>query len=239
MPFSLFRSIYCRYHIVFNSCLCLFSAYPPHYCNVNIVLSFPCHQQIFLFTPCWAVFFCCMIPISDLSHDRVQMNNKCDFQLSEPFIIRKHFQSGLDSLMCLWTWAPKNNEFRATECQLQVGFEELAQSFRQHLTSFTNKWSPHCFKVRLISFWDSAQNTGILNIEKGASLHGNPQRARPSPHPILHWSDIETETRWSFSTSSIFTHSSWILAANSRLYYWMDVLLCHSEECLKWNFKLE
>lgn len=58
---------------------------------------------------------------------------------------------------------------RHVECQLQVGFEELSSSFRQRLTSFTNKWSPRRFKVRLISFWDSAQNTGILNIEKGAS----------------------------------------------------------------------
>lgn len=161
-----------------------------------------------------------------------------------------HSVSGPDPIMCLQTWVAfqkkkqkKSTECRTAGCQLQVGFEELAESFRQHLASFTNKWSPQRFKVRLISFWDSAQNTGILNIESGASPW-KPSISPPCPlppthtsHPPLEWCGERDPVE--FSTSSIFTHSSWILAANSRLYYWMDVLLCHREDCLKWNFKLE
>lgn len=200
------------------------------------------HFTKFNFTPCSVIFiylFLYIVPIFDVSYAKVQLNDKCDCQLSEPFIVKKPFWSGLSSVMCLWTWAPKtmNSEPPSVNCKW------VLKNWHSHLgsTSYPSQTNeaPRCFKVRLISFWDSAQSTGIQNTEKGASLHGNPEREHPPPHPIFHWSDVETKTRRSFSTSSIFTHSSWILAANSRLYYWMDALLCHCEECLKWNLKLE
>lgn len=102
-----------------------------------------------------------------------------------------HSVSGPDPIMCLQTWVAfqkkkkKSTECRTAGCQLQVGFEELAESFRQHLASFTNKWSPQRFKVRLISFWDSAQNTGILNTESGASPW-KPSISPPCPPPPTH-----------------------------------------------------
>lgn len=88
-------------------------------------------------------------------------------------------------------------------------------------------WSP-------FETWHKTLGSWIL---RKVPLHGN--LAESTPTAILHRRHVEIRDLVEFSTSSIFTHSSWILAANSRLYYWMDVLLCHREQCLKLNFKLE
>lgn len=88
-------------------------------------------------------------------------------------------------------------------------------------------WSPFETWHRTLGSW----------ILRKVPLYGN--LAESTPTAILHQRHVEIRDLVEFSTSSIFTHSLWILAANSRLYYWMDVLLCHREQCLKLNFKLE
>lgn len=128
---------------------------------------------------------------------------------------------------------PKNSgaERRLSVCQLQVGFEELASSLRQHLTSFTNKWSSCCFKVRLICFGDLRRRTPGFWILRKVPSPWKPSGA-PPPRPPL-------EPRGPggvFNFINIHSFILGILAANPGLYYWMDVLLCHREPCLKLNF---
>ena len=174
-----------------------------------------------------------------MSYVWVQLNYKCDCQLSKPFIVKKPFWSRLGSVMCLWTWAPKtmNSEPPSVNCKW------VLKNWHSHLGS--TSYPSQTNEAPVASKWDWSpfeirhRTLGLRILRKVPLSMETQSRATLPPHPIFHWSDVETKTQWSFSTSSIFTHSSWILAANSRLYYWMDALLCHCEECLEWNLKLE
>lgn len=104
--------------------------------------------------------------------------------------------------------APQKRWMQRLQCHLQVAFEESASSFRQHLTSFINKWSPRCFKGKLITFWDSAQNTEILNIKRKRCL--SCEDTEPSPPPTQ-WEEEKKRTRWSFQLHqySLIHRESW------------------------------
>lgn len=156
--------------------------------------------------------------------------------------------------MCRQTWAPpskkkkKKNPMNAEAPG--VSSKWVLKNWHSHVDSTTHPsqtneaptaskwdWSPFETRLRTVGFWILRKVPVSVNTQ----CRSPPTHPPPPPTPILP-TGVESRkkgTRLSFSTSSIFTHSSWILAANSQLYYWMDVLLCHSEEDLKWNFILE
>lgn len=95
-------------------------------------------------------------------------------------------------------------------------------------------------------FWDFIHNTGVLNIERGASFHGE-EPIRETPHPPLSYS-----LRWckkkkmgkrrieSFHQVHQYSviHGRILAGSRFRMLWndWMDVLLCHSKETSEIEF---
>lgn len=81
------------------------------------------HITSFLSPLCSASF---IVPFSDLCKIGVRLSNKSDFQVLRSLSWASLSKVGRIQSCACELEPPKNNECRGTECQLQVGFEELA-----------------------------------------------------------------------------------------------------------------